>query len=225
MTAIYKAGTSARVIEKALHLHYSAVLRNKGKYFIRSQYASCDFFFVLHSRNLFSRGTHGDVYPPLLFLKTFRDVLPLADGRLHALTGATHRKTRLRNVDSTSISAELIAFVERGLLKSNYSLRPYLPNRACPAGDGGLLGVYLAEAVGEPSIAKENNYPSTVCVSCGARSIKINIGFTLPSLLLSAFIRAHDQLAHYILVFVKVKLSEDIIDLFYQTNFFPGYYR
>jgi len=65
------------------------------------------------------------------------------------------------------ISEELIAFVGRGLLKSNYSPRGEPP--------GSVFS-------GEPSMAKENNYPSAVRVSCGTRTIKINIGTPRPHL-------------------------------------------
>jgi len=48
--------------------------------------------------------------------------------------------------------------------------------------------MYSVEADGEPSMAKENNYPSAV--SCGTRPIKINIDLAPGLCLLFTFIRA-----------------------------------
>lgn len=94
----------------------------------------------------------------LLFSKLFADAVHLC--QTVVVTRAYfdrdfHEARLLKHWQTVHVSAELIAFVGRGLLKSNYSPRPYLPNRA-----RGLPWVYLTEAGEEPSIAKENNYPS-----------------------------------------------------------------
>lgn len=92
-------------------------------------------------------------------------------GAVHLCQRTVVTRVPMRLSRSSSLKHwRLIVFV--GLLKSNYPPRPYL--RTVPVGPGGTPGsVFSGE---EPSIAKENNYPSAVRVSCGTRTIKINIG-------------------------------------------------
>jgi len=144
------------------------------------------------------------MFVSLPFLKTFRGASLSTNGRYTRVPDATRRETRLRNTDKSERLREVNCLCRTRVVKKQLlSRRERIWEPRLPAGDGGLPGVYLAEAVGEPSIAKENNYPSTVCVSCGARSIKINIGFAFCSLLSAINWRA------CILVFVRVKLTED----------------
>lgn len=96
MTAIYKARTSARVIEKALHLRYStwsAKQRNTHTYISREtsrlvwpfpRGKGSRFRYLQRaysSREIYFRGKHTVTFVLLLFLKTFRDTLPSANGR------------------------------------------------------------------------------------------------------------------------------------------------
>lgn len=112
-----------------------------------------------HTRwNLFSRNYVARVvtFILLLFPKLFAGAVHLCQTMVVTRAYrpyATFTKLVFWNTDRQTehISAELIAFVGRGLLKSNYSPRSYL--RTAPAAAGrGLPRVYLTEASGRRAV-------------------------------------------------------------------------
>lgn len=150
MTAVRTIETLCVELKKrAVSSLRSCLTKRKKKYFLESRYVPSDFFHFflspynaknsfgtsspanlrLHFREIYFRGTLRDVYSPP-FSQTFRE------GAVHLCRGTVVTRVPMRLSRSSPtggprISEELIAFVGCGLLKSNYSSRPYL--RTVPA--------------------------------------------------------------------------------------------
>ena len=139
----------------------------------------------------------------LLFLKLFA-------GTVHLCQGTVVTRVPMRLSRNSSLKHWRLAHF-RGVnclcrtrvVKKQLLAATVFANRARREG---LPGVYLAKASGEPSIAKENNYPFAVRISCGTHTIKINIGSPRPHLCF-AFMRAIKQYIIFSPKMIKRELS------------------